>query len=46
MREREREGAHGAGGGALGARGPRLGWAGPGRTGSHRGSKSHDTHNH
>jgi hypothetical protein len=42
--ERDREeGActWGGGGGAPGARGP-----GPGRAGSHRGSKSHDTHNH
>jgi hypothetical protein len=43
MRERETRGggrAHGGGAGALGARGP-----GPGRAGSRRGSKSHDTHN-
>jgi hypothetical protein len=42
MRERERRegGAHGEGW-APGAHGP-----GPGRAGSRRGSKSHDTHNH
>jgi hypothetical protein len=37
-------GAHGEGGGALGARGPD--WAEPSRAGSHRGSKPRGTHNH
>jgi hypothetical protein len=39
----------GEGQGAPGARGPRrakLGQARPGQTGSRRGSKSHDMHNH